>query len=181
MKIQVLDATIEILLGDITDMQVDAIVNPANNHLWMGGGVAGAIKAKGGRDIEEEAVQQGPVKLGSAVITSGGSLKANYVIHAAAMGQDLKANEESIRSATQNSLKLAEEKGIQSLALPAIATGAGGFSPHRCAKIMLGETIEYLTRSRQFRQILFVLLEQEMYTIFKEQLGAIFSSGPKEQ
>lgn len=179
MKIQVLDATIEILQGDITDMQVDAIVNPANNHLWMGGGVAGAIKTKGGEVIEEEAVKQGPVKVGSAVITSGGNLKVKHVIHAAAMGQDLKAGEESIRAATQNSLKVAEEKKIQSLAFPAIATGAGGFSPHRCAQIMIEETIEYLTNAQTLRQIQFVLLDQDMYTIFKEQLGTIFSSGPK--
>ena len=179
MKIQVLEASVEILQGDITDMQVDAIVNPANNHLWMGGGIAGAIKAKGGASIEEEAVQQGPVKPGSAVMTSGGNLGFRHVIHAAAMGQDLKASEESLRLATQNCLRLAEEKEIQSLAFPAIATGAGGFSPHRCAQIMLEETIEHLTNSKTFRQIQFVLLDEETYTIFNEQLGAIFSSGPK--
>lgn len=179
MKIRVLDATIEIIQGDITDMDVDVIVNPANNHLWMGGGVAGALKSKGGEEIEKEAVKQGPVKVGSIVITSGGKLKAKHIIHAAAMGQDLRASEKSIRTATRNSLQFAEEKGLQSLAFPAIATGAGGFSPHQCAQIMLEEAIEFLTNTETIRQILFVLLDQETYDVFKEQLGKIFSSGPK--
>lgn len=179
MKVRVLNATLEIIQDDITDMDVDAIVNPANNHLWMGGGVAGIIKSKGGEEIEQEAVKLGPVKVGSAVITSGGALKAKHVIHAAAMGQDLKASEESLHAATQNSLRLAEESGIQTLALPAIATGAGGFSPHVCAHIMLEETIEFLTNTQTLRQILFVLFDQKVYEIFKEELSSIFSSGPK--
>ena len=179
MKIRVLNATREVGQGDLTEVEGDAIVNPANNHLWMGGGVAGIIKSKGGEGIEQEAVKQGPVKVGSAVLTSGGTLRATYVIHAAAMGQDLKASEDSIRASTRNSLKLAEEKGIQTLALPAIATGAGGFSPHVSARVMLEETIEFLTKAQKVQQIQYVLLEQKVYDIFKEELSSIFSSGPK--
>ena len=179
MKIRVLNATLEVVQGDITEMDVDAVVNPANNHLWMGGGVAGIIKLKGGEEIEKEAVKQGPVKVGSTVLTSGGALKAKYVIHAAAMGQDLRASEATIRTASQNSLNLAEEQGFHSLAFPAVATGAGGFSPHLCAHIMLEEAIEFLTKAQTVRQILFVLLDEKMYDIFKKELAAIFSRGPK--
>ena len=179
MKIRVLNATLEVVKDDITEMDVDAIVNPANNHLWMGGGVAGIIKSKGGEEIEQEAVKLGPVKVGGAVMTSGGKLRAKHIIHAAAMGQDLKASEESLRTATRNSLQLAEENEIHSLAFPAIATGAGGFSPHLCAQIMLDEAIEFLTNTQTVRRILFVLFDQKVYDIFKEQLGSIFSSGPK--
>ncbi|UCE18806.1 MAG: macro domain-containing protein [Gemmatimonadota bacterium] len=179
MKIRVLNASLEVIQGDITEVDVEALVTPANNHLWMGGGVAGIVKSKGGEGIEKEAVKQGPVKIGSAVMTTGGALKVRHVIHAAAMGQDLKASEESIRTSTQAGLRLAEEKGIRSLALPAIATGAGGFSPYVCAKIMLEETIEFLTNTQTVRQILFVLFDQKTYDIFKEELGKMFSSGPK--
>ena len=179
MKIRVLNATLEVVKDDITEMDVDAIVNPANNHLWMGGGVAGIIKSKGGEEIEQEAVKLGPVKVGGAVMTSGGKLRAKHIIHAAAMGQDLKASEESLRTATRNSLQLAEENEIHSLAFPASATGAGGFSPHLCAQIMLDEAIEFLTNTQTVRRILFVLFDQKVYDIFKEQLGSIFSSGPK--
>ncbi|MDQ3830194.1 MAG: macro domain-containing protein, partial [Candidatus Tectomicrobia bacterium] len=88
MRKQVGTTTLEVVQGDITECAVDAVVNAANNHLWMGAGVAGAIKRKGGQVIEDEAVRQGPIPVGEAVVTSGGTLQARYVIHAAAMGQD---------------------------------------------------------------------------------------------
>ena len=118
---------IKLIQGDITDQEVDAIVNAANNHLWMGAGVAGAIKRKGGREIEDEAMKKGPIPIGEAVITSAGKLKAKYVIHAAVMGQDLTTNEEYIKNATLNSLKRAEELKIKSIAFLAFGTGVGGF------------------------------------------------------
>jgi O-acetyl-ADP-ribose deacetylase len=95
---------LEVIHGDITECSVDAVVNAANNYLWMGAGVAGAIKRKGGQVIEDEAVRQGPIPVGEAIVTSAGALKARYVIHAAAMGQDLVTNAEMIRQATINSL-----------------------------------------------------------------------------
>src|SRR3972149_446583 len=98
--------------GDITDSGADAIVNAANNHLWMGSGVAGAIKRKGSAEIEKEAIAKGPIAVGEAVATTGGKLKARYVIHAAAMGQDLRTDEAKIASATRNALLRAEELGI---------------------------------------------------------------------
>src|ERR671935_1667389 len=102
---QVEGTSLEVLQGDLTECAVDAIVNAANNHLWMGAGVAGAIKRKGGQVIEAEAVRQGPIPVGEAVVTGGGSLKARYVIHAAAMGQERTTDASLIRQATANSLK----------------------------------------------------------------------------
>ena len=99
------EVKIKLVQGDITDQEVDAIVNAANNHLWMGAGVAGAIKRKGGKEIEDEAMNKGPIPIGEAVVTCAGKLKAKYVIHAAVMGQDLITNEEYIKNATLNSLK----------------------------------------------------------------------------
>jgi O-acetyl-ADP-ribose deacetylase (regulator of RNase III) len=95
-------ASIEVIQGDITLQTVDAIVNAANNHLWMGSGVAGAIKRTGGHQIEQEAVSQGPIDVGDAVITSAGTLHASHVLHAAGMGQDLKTDTAKIAAATRS-------------------------------------------------------------------------------
>src|SRR5882724_4651719 len=100
--------TIEIADGDIAAQTTDAVVNAANNAFWMGSGVAGALKARGGDAIEEEAMAQGPVEPGECVVTSGGRLPARYVIHAAVMGQDLQTSAALIARATRNSLARAE-------------------------------------------------------------------------
>src|SRR3712207_6801143 len=131
------ETQLEAICGDITECAVDAVVNAANNYLWMGAGVAGAIKRKGGQVIEDEAVQQGPIPVGEAVVTNAGALKARYVIHAAAMGQDLSTNAELIRQATRNSFARAAELGVTSLALPALGTGVGGFSVNEAARVMI--------------------------------------------
>ncbi|OFW33798.1 MAG: hypothetical protein A3G76_03590, partial [Acidobacteria bacterium RIFCSPLOWO2_12_FULL_65_11] len=120
--------TIEILDGDIAAQSTDAIVNAANNAFWMGAGVAGAIKARGGREIEVEAMAQGPVEPGECVVTSGGRLAARHVIHAAVMGQDLRTSGALIDRATRRTLALADRLGLVSIALPAFGTGVGGFS-----------------------------------------------------
>jgi len=162
---------IEIVKGDITEMETDAIVNAANNRLWMGAGVAGAIKRKGGQIIEEEAVRQGPIEVGEAVVTSAGSLKAKYVIHAASMGQDLKTDAEKIRRATRNSLRRAEELGIHSIAFPAIGTGVGGFPVDRAAEVMISEVKHFFREEAQsVERVVFVLFDDYSYQIFQEEL-----------
>lgn len=159
--------------GDITEIKADAIVNAANNHLWMGGGVAGAIKRKGGRSIEEEAVRQGPISIGEAVVTSAGSLSARYVIHAAGMGTDLKTDEKKIRAATLNSLKRAYELKIVSIAFPSIGTGVGGFPMDKAADIMLRTTIDHLKEKTYLRNVTFVLYGDDAYKTFKKVLSDI--------
>jgi O-acetyl-ADP-ribose deacetylase (regulator of RNase III) len=128
---------LEVVEGDITSLDVDAIANAANDHLWMGGGVAGAIKGAGGDEIEREAVAQGPIEVGEAVATSAGRLPARWVIHGAVMGQDLRTDADLVRRTTVSCLRVADELGAESLALPAFGTGVGGFPLEDSARIMV--------------------------------------------
>ncbi|MBI2830805.1 MAG: macro domain-containing protein [Chloroflexi bacterium] len=163
-------STIEIYQGDITRLEVDALVNAANNHLWMGGGVAGALKRAGGREIEEEAVKKGPVPIGEAVVTGAGKLKARYVLHAAVMGQDLSTDAEKIRLATRNALRRADEIGVKSVAFPALGTGVGGFPLSECARIMLGEVKQHLAGKSGLQKVVFALFGEDAYRTFKQEL-----------
>src|SRR5438093_1135817 len=129
--------TLEIADDDIAGQTTDAVVNAANNHFWMGAGVAGAIKRRGGEEIEREAMAQGPVDPGECVITSGGRLAARHVIHAAVMGQDLQTSAQLIERATRNSLALADAHRLESIAFPAFGTGVGGFPLDECARLMI--------------------------------------------
>ena len=128
---------LEVVEGDIAGLAVDAVANAANDQLWMGAGVAGAIKRAGGEEIEREAIALGPIAIGEAVVTGAGRLPARWVIHAAVMGQDLVTSADAIRSATRRTLELADELGAQSVALPAFGTGVGGFPLEECAGIMV--------------------------------------------
>src|SRR5688572_29112367 len=140
--------TIEIVDGDIAAQDTDAIVNAANNAFWMGSGVAGAIKCRGGKRIEDEAMAQGPVAPGECVLTSAGRLAARHVIHAAVMGQDLETSAALIDKATRNALRLADSRGLASIALPAFGTGVGGFPIAECARIMIGTVRAYAAEAR---------------------------------
>jgi O-acetyl-ADP-ribose deacetylase (regulator of RNase III) len=128
---------LEVVEGDITKLEVDAIANAANNQLWMGAGVAGAIKRAGGEEIEREAVSKGPIAVGDAVATGAGRLPAHYVVHGAVMGQDLRTNAALIQKTTTSCLEVADDLGVSSLALPAFGTGVGGFALDECARIMV--------------------------------------------
>jgi O-acetyl-ADP-ribose deacetylase len=168
--------SIEVVRGDIAEQETEAIVNAANNHLWMGAGVAGAIKRKGGEDIEREAVALGPIDVGGAILTSGGTLKATHVIHAAVMGQDLHTDAGKITSAMKNSLQLSERHKIVSLSYPALGTGVGGFSVFHCAKIMITEAIDFLQSATHVRLVRFVLFDQQTYDAFEQELKLQFSA-----
>jgi O-acetyl-ADP-ribose deacetylase len=164
--------TITCRQGDITDSIADAIVNAANNHLWMGSGVAGAIKHQGGIEIETEAISKGPIEIGEAVVTGAWHLSQKYIIHAAAMGQDLQTDDQKIREATYNSLLRAEELGLESIDFPALGTGVGGFPTKRAAEIMIAEAKQFLKNSRSVWQIGFVLFDFDTFECFKRELGA---------
>ena len=176
MRVSVNKGTIQIRQGDITDQNTDAIVNAANNLLWMGGGVAGAIKHRGGIEIENEAIAQGPVEIGRAVLTTGGSLPAKHVIHAAVMGQDLHTDAEKIKNATRNSLKLADDRKLVSISFPALGTGVGGFSPFHCAKIMITEAIDFLQAAVHLHIVEFVLFDKPTFDAFEQELKLQFST-----
>jgi O-acetyl-ADP-ribose deacetylase (regulator of RNase III) len=122
--------------SDITQLDVDAIANAANDALWMGAGVAGAIKRAGGDEIEREAVAKGPIAVGEAVATGAGQLNAQWVVHGAVMGQDLQTDAALIERTTRRVLEVADQLGARSLALPAFGTGVGGFPLAECARIM---------------------------------------------
>jgi O-acetyl-ADP-ribose deacetylase (regulator of RNase III) len=128
---------IEIVEGDITALEVDAIANAANDRLWMGAGVAGAIKRAGGEEIEREAVAKGPIHVGDAVATGAGRLPARWVVHGAVMGQDLRTNADLVRRTTESCLHVADELEAESIALPAFGTGVGGFPLDECARVMV--------------------------------------------
>jgi O-acetyl-ADP-ribose deacetylase len=137
-------ARIVLRKGDLTEADVDAIVNAANNDLILGGGVAGAIRTKGGPSIQAECDQLGPIAIGEAAITGAGKLKARHVIHAASMRLGGRTSEEGLRSSTRNALRRAAEHGLKSVAFPAIGTGIAGFPIERCAVVMLDEIRDHL-------------------------------------
>jgi O-acetyl-ADP-ribose deacetylase len=161
---------VRLIKGDITTVTCDAIVNAANDRLWMGGGVAGAIKRRGGEEIEREARRLGPVPVGRAIATGGGRLPARYVIHAVTMGQDLVTSEPTIGAATQSALRLADELGLRSLALPALGTGVGGFPLDRAAAAMAREVAAYISAGGRLTDILFVLFDDPALTAFRDAL-----------
>ena len=138
---------LEVVEGDIAALEIDAIANAANNALWMGSGVAGAIKRAGGEEIEREAMAQGPIEVGDAVATGAGRLKARWIVHGALMGQDLTTDADRIARTTRRCLEVADELGARSLALPAFGTGVGGFPLEECAQIMVSVASGYEARS----------------------------------
>lgn len=166
---------IEIIQGDITEAEVDAIVNAANNDLQLGGGVAGAIRRKGGPAIQQECDRIGRIPLGEAATTGGGNLKAKYVIHAASMQLGGRTTAENLEAATRNSLRRAEERHLRSIAFPAIGTGIAGFDTRRCAEIMLRVVSEHLQRPTSLERVVFVLYDEPTRAVFAETWAAMQS------
>jgi len=178
---------IEIRQGDITAQpDIDAIVNAANTELWMGSGVAGAIDARGGPEIEREAIAKGPVRLGEAVATTAGNLPNRFVIHAAAMGYRAEdhlvprregslSSEPIIRLATTNSLAVADRLGCSSIAFPALATGVGGFPVDECAQAMMVAALDYAGDHAEtnIEKVVFVLFGESDYATFNRELRKI--------
>ncbi len=162
--------SIEVRQGDITEADTEAIVNAANNHLWMGVGVAGAIKRRGGQSIEDEAVAKGPIDIGQAVATKAGDLPHKYVIHAAGMAQDLQTDESIVREVTRNSILLADTLKVKSIAFPAIGTGVGGFPVETCANAMIQSAVSLEDTLKHLERIVFVLFDRESYEIFEKAM-----------
>jgi O-acetyl-ADP-ribose deacetylase (regulator of RNase III) len=170
MMVKIGNRILELTEGDITEMETDAIVNAANDRLILGGGVAGAIRRKGGPEIQKECDKIGGTCVGGAVITTGGNLKAQHVIHAVGprMGE---GNEDGkLRKATLNSLKLADQNKLKSIAFPAISSGIFGFPIQRCAEIMLGTTIDYLKGPTGLEKVVFCLFGEDSYQVFAKRL-----------
>jgi O-acetyl-ADP-ribose deacetylase (regulator of RNase III) len=154
------DVVIKIHIGDITELVVDAIVNAANSDLWMGSGVAGAIKSKGGEEIEREAISLGPIRPGEAVMTTGGKLPSQYVIHCAGMPPGGKATFWKVTSSVQNALNIASNHNLSSVAFPAIGAGVGGLSEQESAKAIVTGIIHYSRVPRSVKEITLVGLNK---------------------
>lgn len=170
MQIKIKNGVLELIKGDITALAADAIVNAANSRLYLGGGVAGAIRKKGGPAIQAECDKIGGTFVGGAVITGGGNLKAKYVIHAVGpqMGQGDEDNK--LKNATLNSLRLADKHKLQSIAFPAISTGIFGYPADRCAEIMLTTIIEYLKSDTGIKKVTMCLFDDKTLKIFEDRL-----------
>jgi len=164
---------ITIVRGDLTEQNVDAVVNAANNGLQMGGGVAGALSRKGGPAVQEDCNRVGPIPLGEAAVTTAGDLPARYIIHAASMVLGQKTREENLRASTRNSLLRAKEKGLATIAFPAVGAGIAGFPMRRCAEVMLEETVKHLAGETSLEEVRFVLFGDAACETFREVYEAM--------
>jgi O-acetyl-ADP-ribose deacetylase (regulator of RNase III) len=169
---------IEIRQGDITEMDMDAIVNAANNDLQLGGGLAGAIRRKGGPRIQAECDEIGTIPVGGAAITSGGNLKARHVIHAASMQLGGGTSAQSLRSSTAHALRIAAQRGFKSIAFPAIGAGIGGFPMRECAEIMLRETARHFENPTSIERVCFILFDTEALAAFEGAFRELQANQP---
>jgi len=178
MSWQVGQTTIEVAEGDLITQRTDVIVNAANNDLILGGGLAGIIARKGGPQIQEECTAIGPIEVGGAAITTGGKLPARWVIHAASMRLGGYTTAESLRASTRRSLELAAEKGLRSIAFPAVGTGIARFPMAEAATIMLDEVIRAAQQGTPLELVRFVLFGAEAESVFRREAEARLS--PKQ-
>lgn len=171
---------VELVKGDITELDTDAIVNAANSTLAHGGGVAGAIVRKGGQIIQEESdtwvFARGEVPVGSSAITSGGHLPARYVIHAVGPKMGEGDEDEKLKNATLSSLQMADKHNLKSISFPAISTGIFGYPIDRCARIMLSSAIEYVQGETVLERVVFCLFGSKTFNVFKETFSGMSGS-----
>ena len=170
-EITIGNSKIKLTQGDITELKTDVIVNAANAQLRLGSGVAGAIRRKGGPKIQVECNEIGGTFVGGAVITTGGDLKAKRVIHAVGprMGEGME--DEKLKNATLNSLKLMDKHELKRIAFPAISTGVFGYPIEKCAKIMISASKEYLSGETQIKEVVFCLYSKPDFEVFKKELN----------
>jgi O-acetyl-ADP-ribose deacetylase len=171
-----LSEKIVIQQGDLTDMDTDAIVNAANNDLHLGAGVAGAIRRKGGEEIQRECDAIGSIPVGYVAITGGGKLKARHVIHAASMQLGGGTTAANLRTSVAHSLRIAAERGLKTIAFPAVGTGIAGFPLDECATIMLQEAAQHLKGETSLEKIYFVLFDDRACEVFKRALNRLQSA-----
>jgi len=165
---------VSVITGDITRLEVDAIVNPANSMLIMGGGVAGAIKRVGGKEIEDEALKSAPVPVGKAIATNAGKLKAKYVIHAPTMEEPaMQTTADNVKLAMKGALKCAEQLGIESVAFPGMGTGVGGLSLEEASKTMVKQIKEHIDLRTSLKEIVLVGFLDELASAFKDAVNKV--------
>ena len=168
---------IVVVTGDITKQEVDAIVNPANSRLIMGGGAAGAIKRAGGKEIEDEAVKHAPVPVGEAMATGAGRLKAKYVIHAPTMERPvMHIGKRNVGLSVRGALKCAEGLEIRSIAFPGMGTGVGGLSLEEAARAMVNEVKEHIDKRTTLNQIVLIGFGEDLTHAFKRAVNDILAT-----
>jgi O-acetyl-ADP-ribose deacetylase (regulator of RNase III) len=172
---------IEILQGDLTEMNTDAIVNAANNELQLGGGVAGAIRRKGGAAIQAECDKIGTIPVGGAAITGGGKLKARHVIHAASMQLGGQTTAHALQSSTAHSLRIAAQNKLKTISFPAVGTGIAGFPMRECAEIMLHEVARHFESPTSLEKVYFVLFDAEALGVFEQVWNEMSGKGAAAQ
>lgn len=161
---------VEVLDADITSLALDAITNAANTALAHGGGVAGAIVAAGGQQIQRESDALAPIGMGEAVLTAAGDLPARFVIHAATMELGGPTSAQTIRAATRSTLQCAERHGVRSLALVAFGTGVGGFPLDQAAEIEVSELFRHLRSGSALERVVFCVRGSAARAIFERAL-----------
>jgi O-acetyl-ADP-ribose deacetylase len=165
------DVMIKIIKGDITESNVDAIVNAANSHLQHGGGVAGVISRKGGPAIQEESNAIGYVPVGECAMTLGGRLKAPHVIHAVGPRMGEGDEEKKLKKTINSVLELATSKGLKSIAIPAISAGIFGFPKDKCARILVDETATFVREKKTtLKEIVFCLIDTDIINFFTAEI-----------
>jgi len=174
-KVSFKDKVIKVIVGDITEESTDAVVNPANNYLKHGGGVAGAIVSKGGSIIQQESDKIGYVETGCSAITTGGKLKAKYVIHTVGpVWRDGKNKEEELlKNAVISAMELAQKYELNSIALPAISTGIFGFPKEKGVKIIVDSVIEFLKTHDLPKEIHFTNIDEYTSNLFASYLKVL--------
>lgn len=166
---------IHLSTGDLTESDVDAIINAANNDLQLGGGVAGAIRRKGGPEIQRECDEIGSIPIGYAAITGAGNLKAKHVIHAASMRLGGETSADALRTSTAHALRIASDRGLKSIAFPALGTGIAGFPMKECAEIMLHEAAQHLAGKTSLERVDFILYDAAALRVFEKVFRAMQS------
>jgi O-acetyl-ADP-ribose deacetylase (regulator of RNase III) len=169
MSWQIDGVTLDVIEGDLTTQEVDAIVNAANNDLQLGGGVAGAIARAGGPEIQRECDRIGSIVVGDAAITGGGKLKARYVIHAASMHLGGRTTADALRKSTRRSLEIARDHQLRSIAFPAVGAGIARFPLDECARIMIEEAVIHARAGTSLRDVRFVLFGDEAEAAFRRE------------
>jgi O-acetyl-ADP-ribose deacetylase (regulator of RNase III) len=164
------NTTLELVEGDITDLDVEAIVNAANENLVLGGGVAGTIKRRGGPSVQEECRRIGSTGVGTAVITGAGKMKFRHVIHAVGPRMGEGDEDRKLSAAVRSSLALADRHGLKSVAIPAISTGNFGFPVERCARILLTEVHRYLQGGTKLQRVIVCLFDEATWKLFAREL-----------
>lgn len=173
---------VELRVGDITIFEVDAIVNPANTELILGGGVSGAIMKAGGNKIQQECEKFGNIGLGEVVVTNAGNLKAKYIFHAATLSLGTWATQNSVRKALHNSLETADKLQISSIAIPALGAGNGALPLSKVASIFYEELKKYLSKNQYFlKKIFLVLYDNYTYGSFVKTMEEMEKNGTRNE